>query len=210
MNQMKFFYNFPQVFCLSYRSAPRPVVLLAIVCGVVLLSSMTSSKEVMNPEIASKPAKNYPIPFELTVRGASAGIQTEYFEQTIVDAIVANQLSAGLENGDSKGYSLNIRIIKVNAPLFSHKMTVHMNVIWDLSRTSDGLQILHEKVSTSYTGGVFEGGLIGANRVRVATEGAARENIRVGLEMIASLDFALKSTTATKTNDISSVSKNTH
>lgn len=210
MNHIKSLYNFSQNYSFSYRRLPRPVVLLGLVCGVVLLSSMTSSKEVMNPEIASTPDTNYPIPFELTVRGASAGIQTEYFEQTIVDAIVANQLFIGLQNGNGKDYLLNIRIIKVNAPSFSHKMTVDMNVIWDLSRAGDGVHILHEKVSTSYTGGVFEGGLIGANRVRAATEGAARENIRAGLEMIASLDFILKSSTTTKSNDITSVAKNTH
>jgi hypothetical protein len=36
---------------------------------------------------------------------------------------------------------------------------------------------------------MFEGGVHGANRVRVATEGATRENIRMGIEMLEALDF---------------------
>ena len=68
-------------------------------------------------------------------------------------------------------------------------MTVDMNVVWALSRSTDGEQLLHEKVQSTFTGGMFEGGLIGANRVRVAAEGAARENVRRGLEKIVSLNL---------------------
>jgi hypothetical protein len=77
----------------------------------------------------------------------------------------------------------------VDAPSFSYKMTVDMSVVWELIHSADGVPVLHEKIQSSYTGGAFEGGLIGANRVRVAAEGAARENIRIGLEKIASLNL---------------------
>lgn len=173
----------------DYYRLPRFLVLIIIASSVLLLSSMTSSREVMNPEIKMVPGTDYPIPFELSVRGASAGIQADYFEQSIVEAIIASDIFSGLDDSTGKPYSLNIRIIRVDAPTFSYKMTVVMNVIWELVHAADGVEVLHENIQSSYTGGAFEGGLIGANRVRVAAEGAARENIRLGLEKIASLDL---------------------
>ena len=68
-------------------------------------------------------------------------------------------------------------------------MTVGMNVVWTLYRTAEKTELLHEKIYSTYTGGMFEGGVHGANRVRVATEGATRENIRMGIEMLEALDF---------------------
>jgi hypothetical protein len=180
--------NHPNYF-LRYYGLPRPLMLLLIVSGVLSLCSMTSSKEIMTPEIRTEAVEFHPIPFELTVRGASAGIQPEYFEKSIVDAILSTELLTGLYESQGKPYVLDIRIVKVEAPSFSYKMTVDMNVVWELSRTDDGSQILHEKIQSTYTGGAFEGGLIGANRVRVAAEGAARENIRLGLAKLTSLDL---------------------
>ncbi len=172
----------------DYGHAPVTVRLITILCGVLMLSSLTSSKEVMNPEIQA-PEAVHPIPIELSVRGASAGIQAEYFERSVVDALVTSDVLSGLDDSDGKPYSLNIRIIKVDAPAFSYKMTVDMRVIWDLIRAADGARVLHENIQSTYTGGPFEGGVIGANRVRVAAEGAARENIRIGLAKIAGLDL---------------------
>ena len=91
------------------------------------------------------------------------------------------------DGGNSTHYVLEIRIIKVSAPSFSTRMEVSMNAIWELHSTAGKTVLLHKNIHSTYTGGAFEGGLIGANRVRVATEGAARENIRIGLEELASL-----------------------
>jgi hypothetical protein len=68
-------------------------------------------------------------------------------------------------------------------------MTVSMNAVWELYRTAGKTVLLHENIYSTYTGGAFEGGIHGANRVRVALEGAARNNIRIGMEMLASMDL---------------------
>lgn len=172
----------------DYRHVPGTLRLIIILCGVLMLSSMTSSKEVMNPEFQAQETV-HPIPIKLSVRGASAGIQAAYFERSVVDALITSGVLSGLDDNDGKPYALNIRIIKVDAPSFSYKMTVDMRVVWDLIRSADGVRVLHESIESTYTGGPFEGGMIGANRVRVAAEGAARENIRIGLAKIAGLDL---------------------
>jgi hypothetical protein len=148
----------------------------------------------------------------LRVVGASAGIKTDYFEQAITDALVASEIFSSIDNSqtaetvlpmirakgvfpgtvdiDRTPYFLEARIVKLDTPSFSVSMTVGMNVIWTLYRTADKTELLHEKIYSTYTGGMFEGGIHGANRVRVASEGATRENVRIGVEMLTALDLA--------------------
>jgi hypothetical protein len=74
-------------------------------------------------------------------------------------------------------------------------MTVSMKVLWTLYRTTGEtgaagkIALLQESISSTYTGGAFEGGVHGANRVRVAVEGATRENIRIGIGILESVDL---------------------
>jgi len=155
--------------------------------------------------------KSRPGPVSLAVNGASAGITTEYFEQALAEAISARKIFSGIDrsrvatvvmlmpgasstissiqDSDSAPYALDIRIVKVSTPSFGRRMTVTMKAIWDLYRIPGKASLLHETVNSTYTGKAFEGGLIGANRVRVAMEGAARENIRIGVGLLESLDF---------------------
>jgi len=103
--------------------------------------------------------------------------------------IGADGVFSGTDNSNDAPYFLSIRVIKVETPSFSMRMTVSMNAIWSLYRTAENIELLHENIYSTYTGGVFEGGISGANRVRVAMEGAERENIRIGIGMLESVDF---------------------
>ena len=199
----------------DYRCAPRYLILLVIAAGALTLCSMTMATEAVNQADLPAPENSRPGPVALGVSGASAGITTDYFEQAVNDALAASGIFSGIDNSKTaetimpmiraKGvfpgtvndsntpYFLNIRIIKVDAPSFSMRMTVSMNAVWELYRTAEKTQLLHEKIYSTYTGGVFEGGVHGANRVRVAMEGAARENIRIGIGMLESLDLEQES-----------------
>jgi len=154
------------------------------------------------------PESSKPGPLGLAVAGASSGINPDYFKQAVTDAINDSGIFSSIDNSDAADiiipmigadgiypgnelsdntpYVLNIRIIKVDAPSFSIRMTGSMNVVWTLYRTADKATLLQEIIPSTYTGRAFEGGIIGANRVRVGTEGAARENIRIGMEMLES------------------------
>ncbi len=182
-----------------YSCLPRPLVLALLAVVVVCLSAMTS-REVMTPEFTKAKEAEQSVPVGLNVRGASAGIQPEYFEEQLIEEITSGHIFSWIDENDGKPYSLNVRIIEVKAPSFSLRMAVEMNAIWDLIRVSDGTKILHEKIHSIYRGGAFEGGLIGANRVRAAAEGAARENIRQGLNRITTLHLDSESPAITLTS----------
>ncbi len=72
------------------------------------------------------------------------------------------------------------------------RMTVGMHTVWVLYQLPGKVELLYEKVFSTYTGDIFEGGVQGANRVRVAMEGAERENTRNGIGKLASLDLGKK------------------
>lgn len=197
--------------CLDDRSAPRRNIWIVIASIALLFCAMTTASEVIAPENLPAPGKSRPGAVGLAVSGATAGITTEYFEQAVTDALVASGIFSGVEhstttevimpmigaegafssveNTGKTPYFLTIRVAKVETPSFSVRMTVSMNAIWTLSRTDDKTELLHENIRSTYTGGVLEGGISGANRVRVAMEGAARESARIGVGMLESLDL---------------------
>jgi len=183
--------------------------LLLVVAAIVLALPAAAAETPANGQGNPAAAKGHPGPVALFVSGASAGIKTDYFEQTVTDAIATNGIFSAVESGkaaevempmigassvftavdrsNNAPYLLKIRILKVDAPSFSVRMTVSMEALWTLYRTAGNVELLREKIKSSYTGGMFEGGFIGANRVRVAMEGAARENIRAGMALLDSL-----------------------
>ena len=174
--------------CFDYRSTSRRSALWLIAVAALTLCPVMAIARTIIPE-NPPPSESHQIgQFSLTVIGSFAGIDTEYFERAATDAIAASGLLSNTGNNGAQ-YVLEIRIIKVIAPSFSTKMKVSMNAVWELQSTAGNTVLLHKNIHSTYTGGAFEGGLIGANRVRAATEGAARENIRIGLEELASLNL---------------------
>ncbi len=180
-------------------------------CSVAMASDTVDAAESMAAENLTASIDETPGPLGLIVNGASSGINTDYLEQTALEAIEASDIFSSIDNSKAaevimpmigaKGvfpgaalsgdaaYVLKIRVIKVDAPSFAIRMTVGMKVVWTLYRTIDKATLLHEVISSTYTGAAFEGGLIGANRVRAGTEGAARENVRLGMEFLEALNF---------------------
>ena len=190
---------------------PRRLILIALAVGALMLCPMTMAAEAPAAESLSAPEKSLPGPVGVAVSGGSAGITTDYFEQVVTDALAASGIFSGIDDSRSaevimpmiraKGsfssieysgdtpYFLNIRVIKVDTPSFSVRMTVSMDAIWTLYRTDEKTELLNENIHSTYTGGFFEGGLHGANRVRVAMEGAMRESTRIGVGKLESLDL---------------------
>jgi hypothetical protein len=185
--------------------------LTVVAAGALSFCQITVAAEAVSPQDSPAPENSLPGPVAVGVSGASAGITTGYFDEAVTDALVVSGIFSGIDQSRSAEtimpmlrvkrvfpgtvdisntpYFLSIRIIKVETPSFSLRMTVGMNAIWTLYRTADKTELLRENIHSTYTGGFFEGGLHGANRVRVAMEGATRENIGIGIEMLKSLDL---------------------
>jgi hypothetical protein len=195
----------------AYRSVYRYLTSLVVAVAALTICSMTMAAEAAIAESLPAPENSRPGPVGLRISGASAGITPDYFEQTVTEALVESGIFSGIDNSRAaetimpmiraKGvfpgaanntdtpYFLNIRIVHVDTPSFSARMTVSMNAVWTLYRVAEKVELLHENIHSTYTGAMFEGGIHGANRVRVAMEGATRENTRIGMEMLEALDL---------------------
>ncbi len=197
----------------GYRHSFRYLLMTVIAGGIFLFCAVAAATETANPDNRATAEAKDTRQVGLAVTGASAGITTQYFEQAVTDALNASGLFSGVDNtgtdavvmsmmraesvfpviedNDNLPYFLTIRVIKVEAPSFSVRMTVSIDAVWTLYRNEGGTktELMHEKIRTTYTGGIFEGGISGASRVRVALEGAERENARIGIEKIAALDL---------------------
>jgi hypothetical protein len=112
------------------------------------------------------------------------GITNEDFRAAIIQAIRDSQVFAGVEEGDRGAYSLHVHILKLDQPFFGASMTVKMETAWRLVRAGSDEAILEADIASSHTTGASEA-FVGATRVRLANEGAARENIRIGIERLS-------------------------
>jgi len=84
-------------------------------------------------------------------------------------------------------YLLQVVIVSLEQPTFGGTFTVKMEAGWTLKR-SDGTVVWQEAIRSIHTVSVEEQ-LMGIARLRVATEGAARENIKMGLATISRLNL---------------------
>jgi hypothetical protein len=158
-----------------------------LACLVVLTSCSTVTKtESMTPDPIAVAVNKNSEPVALMISGEARGINIDNFKQALADALISNQLFSGV--GDNSPYLLEVVLHEVTQPMFGGSFTVTTRSTWKLFRLSDREMLWTDEVNSSYSGGM-EGGLVGANRLRVATEGAARENISSGIGKLAQVDL---------------------
>ena len=85
-------------------------------------------------------------------------------------------------------YKLEAAIMNLQQPMFGFNMTVTIETAWKLTNLKDGSTVLSENLINSYTATVGDA-FAGVTRLRVASEGAARENIRDALKKISGKKF---------------------
>ena len=93
-----------------------------------------------------------------------------------------------VENSAESVYLLKAAIINLNQPLWGASMTVDIDIAWTLAKIRVETPLIREVHSSTYTapmGAAFAG----VKRLRIATEGAVRENIDWILKRISQLDL---------------------
>ena len=88
-------------------------------------------------------------------------------------------------NGD---YQLDVRLVQLRQPMVGFNMTVEAQTEWRLRHVSSGRVVWQENVNRAFTATVGDA-FAGIKRLRLANEGAIREDIKAGLERIATLSL---------------------
>lgn len=84
-------------------------------------------------------------------------------------------------------YKLDVRLEKVEQPLFGFNFTVTTHVLYRLTDAESDAVVYEKRLVTPYTATVGDA-FMGITRLRLANEGAAKENIKALLSDLAELD----------------------
>jgi len=113
-------------------------------------------------------------------------ISADAFLEAVVQSLQKSRVFATVLKASDADYDLQVSYVNGDEPAFGFNMTVDLVTRWVLTRKSSGETALGENVSTTYTakmGDAFAGG----TRLRLANEGAARENIKEGIRRLSRL-----------------------
>ena len=115
-------------------------------------------------------------------------ISSESFAQAVREGIVESGLFRSVVTNGNGDYLLEVSLIKVNKPLAGFDMTVNLTANWKLTHIATRKIVYQDDISKSYTATVGDA-FAGIKRLRLAEEGAARENITEGLNRISRLNL---------------------
>lgn len=121
---------------------------------------------------------------------ASSGprISSPEFQSAIVESLMTYGVFKTVLSEGNTDCKLEVAILDLQQPIFGFNMTVTIMTAWKLTNLKDGSTVMSESLSNSYTAAVGDA-FAGVTRVRLATEGAARENIRDALKKISEKKF---------------------
>jgi hypothetical protein len=117
--------------------------------------------------------------------GASQ-ISNDSFAQALRDSIQKSGLFSKV--ADSGRYKLTAFIGKVDQPMFGFSMTVKMEVNYTLVDTTSGKTVWTKSVASEYTASA-SAAFAGTTRLRLANEGAAKDNIEKLMSDISTLNL---------------------
>jgi len=108
------------------------------------------------------------------------------FRTALAESLRKAGIFQPVETGGSAPYCLKVRLEYLDQPMMGFDMTVSLRADWTLTQVPGDRVLWHDRIGSSYTATVGQA-FSGATRLRKATEGAARQNIELGLAQLAQL-----------------------
>ncbi len=108
------------------------------------------------------------------------------FAEALTAAIKNSGVFSGVAEGEGADYRLAIQIFRVQPPIIGFSMRANMEVGWTLVKTATNAVIWQESIASDFTATMSDA-IVGAQRSRLAVEGAAREIIKQGVAKLSRL-----------------------
>jgi len=115
-------------------------------------------------------------------------ISNEAFMQAIADSLYKSGLFSKIIHGKNADYLLNVMIFNLAQPSFGFSFTVKMEAVWSLAHADSKKVLMRESIRSSFTATVGDA-FAAVTRLRIATEGVAQENIRLGIKKLSQLNL---------------------
>lgn len=171
-----------------------PFVLLTALFAGGCATPAKSTAMVVAPVL--EPEKRHEGSVDINVSGGSkttatsaSQISSENFAAALSESIGKSGLFSSVAPVGGKGdYHLEVTIVRVDQPVMGFSMTVTIETTWNLSRKSDGEVLWRKGIQSTYTA-PLGASLAGVTRLRLANEGAARENIQDAIAQMSALSL---------------------
>lgn len=181
---------------MTIQNTLRRFGLLALLAGAAVLTGCATSanRDAMAADSIASSKKN---PYTLSIRTGggnetsalgSSEISNDDLRAAIEASVKKTALFKEVVLGKSGDYELSVSVARLTKPMFGASFTVEMEAGWSLIKTSDKSVVLRKSITSSHTASMGDS-LVGVTRLRLAVEGAARNNIKQGLEAIAALNL---------------------
>jgi hypothetical protein len=157
----------------------------ALVLGIVMLSGCATAARTDHMTVSSAPSArtaHSPLKSSISIETVSGGENTNpLWTSEIGNAEFRGALEASLRStqllADGPGrYALKAILLSVKQPMVGFDMTVTTTVQYTLTERSSSRVVFDKPISSSYTATVGDA-FLGYERLRLANEGAAKNNI---------------------------------
>lgn len=115
-------------------------------------------------------------------------VSGQRFAVALVDTIERTQVFADIVARDKADYLLSVQIFRLQQPVMGFAIRSNFEAGWKLADRATGKVIWQESLETEFVSAASDA-LVFVERSRLAAEGAARQNIRMGIERLAGLDL---------------------
>ncbi len=179
------------------RFAIYPWSTLLALCGCVVLlgGCATATTSTGMVPTAFELARTHPQTVSVDVKGGQETettgkpqISNATFQQALEESIAKSHTFSRAVKGTGADYVLSVVLFSVDQPTMGLDFTVKMEAGWTLKRADTGVTVWQEAIRSVYTATTSDA-FAAVKRLRLATEGAARNNIAEGLSKISKLNL---------------------
>jgi len=174
---------------------PRATLLGLCGCVVLLGGCATATTSQGMVPTSYQVVRTHPQTVSVEVKGGKqtdsmgkAQISDATFQQALVESINKSQTFSRVVEGAGGDYVLSVILFSVDQPSIGFSFTVKIEAGWTLKRANTGTTVWQESIRSEYTATTSDA-FAGVTRLRMATEGAARNNIAEGLSRISKLNL---------------------
>jgi ABC-type uncharacterized transport system auxiliary subunit len=180
---------------MNMKNIGRKALAPMLACAFLLAGCATpASQEAMVPAMLSTLNK-HPQTVSVSVSGGKetnalgkAQIDNDAFAKALTQAIENSKTFSKVIEGNKGNYLLAVNIFSLDQPSFGGNFTVHLEAGWTLKRADNGSVVWQEAIRSEHTATMSDA-LVAVTRLRMATEGAAKNNVAQGLEKISKLSL---------------------
>lgn len=167
---------------------------IALIAAVVALAGCASGAHKDNMAVAPVAStKKFPYSVTVDAKGGaetgamdSSNVSNADLKAAIESSIAKSSLFKSTVQGKNGDYELTVTVTQLQKPTFGGAFTVTMEAAWSLIKTSDKSVVMRKAIQSSHTA-QFSDSFVGVTRLRMALEGAVRDNISQGLQAISAL-----------------------